>query len=181
MSARIEKEKQKTQTKTKKSTYYYTMVDPVFFSLIVAVQFGLMPIFHKQLLHVLKPNTILVVSWVLYSLACLIFAIINKDNIARDAQKNLKWKHVGILAITAVVCNFFGHYIYYNVLKNNDSHIVTALIFSSPIVTLLIAYFYLKEKISFVGFTGVCLIVLGVICIAFNQANRYRGYLDYHA
>jgi drug/metabolite transporter (DMT)-like permease len=39
----------------------------------------------------------------------------------------------------------------------------------SPVFTLLIAFFFLKEKITPIGFFGVVFIVMGVVMLAFNK------------
>jgi len=57
------------------------------------------------------------------------------------------------------------------VLKDNHSHIISALDSSAPFFTLLIAYFLLNEKVNVFGILGTILIVLGVVCISYNDAD----------
>jgi drug/metabolite transporter (DMT)-like permease len=56
-------------------------------------------------------------------------------------------------------------------LKKHDSYIISALIYSSPIFTLLLACLFLNEQITYYGLLGVLFIVVGV---GFISTNDYK-------
>jgi drug/metabolite transporter (DMT)-like permease len=57
------------------------------------------------------------------------------------------------------------------VLREHESYIISALVYSSPVFTFLIALFLNSEKITGFGVLGISLIVLGVISIMFNDCQ----------
>jgi drug/metabolite transporter (DMT)-like permease len=66
---------------------------------------------------------------------------------------------------------FFGNIIYYYVLKDNNTSLVTALESCAPFFTLVLAYFLLNEKVNLIGLLGIAFIVLGVIFISYNDTK----------
>ena len=74
-----------------------------------------------------------------------------------------------MMLFQGVIVLFFGNIIYYYVLNDNNSSIVTALEGSAPLFTLIVAYYFLNEKVSFIGLIGILLIILGVVCISHND------------
>jgi drug/metabolite transporter (DMT)-like permease len=77
-----------------------------------------------------------------------------------------------LVVFSAVIAGFFANYLYFNVIKNHASHLVSALVFSSPFFTLLFSYFLLKEDISLTSLIGVMFIVFGVILLAFKAKPK---------
>jgi len=80
---------------------------------------------------------------------------------------------IGILILLPIFTVFLANILYYNILKTHESSIISALIYSSPVFTLIIAYLFLKERLDIYGLSGVCAIILGVILIAMNN-GRYE-------
>jgi drug/metabolite transporter (DMT)-like permease len=65
---------------------------------------------------------------------------------------------------------FMANMIYYYILKNHDSSIISALIYSSPVFTLIIAHLFLKERLDIYGVSGIFAIIIGVILISQNKS-----------
>lgn len=143
----------------------------VLLSLVVAFQWGLMPIILKQMLTSFPTPMVFVLSWFLYSCAMLAYIFYKWDIIKPSALK-LKLNHVLWVAVSAIGCSFAGHLLYYHLLEKHDSYIVIALVNAAPFVTLLLAALYLKEDVTVTGFAGVLLIVLGVVCIVLNERRK---------
>lgn len=112
----------------------------------------------------------MVLSNLFYTLCTIAYAIYYRDIILQDVTK-LNSLTVGMMAFAACVCGFLMNVLYFKILKRYDSYIVSALIYSCPVFTLILAYLLLKERISFQGFLGVAFIILGVICLAFNETG----------
>jgi uncharacterized membrane protein len=140
----------------------------IVWSLIISFLWGLSPTIHKKVLSDLHPHIVLVISGVVYFIALIVLMLYNIELLMKEGKK-VRAKHLGWLAATTVGCTFFGSIIYYHVLSKHDSHVVTAIAYSSPVFTLILAYLFLNEKISLLGCIGVLMIVAGVVCIGFND------------
>lgn len=67
---------------------------------------------------------------------------------------------------------------YYYILKDHETSIISALIYSSPVFTLVIAYLFLKERLDIYGFSGILAIIVGVILVSQNnQSSRHLEFL----
>lgn len=149
------------------STYCIKM-NVVLYGLIVAVLWGAMNAINKYVLNSIHPQMLFVLGGIVYFASILVFIACNwrllKTESIRVKPSVLAWIVGGTIA-----CTFGGSILYYYVLSKHDSHVVTAIVSSSPLVTLLLAYLFLKEDITANGLIGVFLIVAGVICIGQNK------------
>lgn len=134
-------------------------------SLAVSFLWAIPPIIQKSLMKTMDQKALLFYTWVFYSVCVIIYAFIHWESIS---QQKLSTTTLFWIAVTASISGLIGNIIYLYVLKRYDSHIVTALTYSSPLFTLVMAYLILHEKITLMGALGVMLIASGVICLAFN-------------
>ncbi len=86
----------------------------------------------------------------------------------KDFKKMTIYNYIWIF-IAAIFCLFVANLLYYYILKKNNSSAISALIYSCPIFTLLIAYFFLKEEIDTYGLLGIFFVILGIIFISLND------------
>jgi drug/metabolite transporter (DMT)-like permease len=94
-------------------------------------------------------------------------------------MKQLSIRDVCFIGFTSMITGFFASLIYFHILKKHESYVIAALIYSSPVFTLLISYFVLKEKVSYIGVAGVILIVSGVIMLALNEkGHKHEEFLN---
>ena len=128
---------------------------------------GLAPVIHKYVMKDLSFQTVMFIEAFLICIATVFFGIYYYDHIVNDIHK-LNMKTFGLLLLAGILCGFVTNFIYFSLIKNNDSYIVTALTYCSPFFTLFLAYYLLQEKITYSGFVGVVLIVFGVMFISFN-------------
>jgi len=140
----------------------------IFLALFISFLWGLQPVVHKQLLQKLDLITILLISTFVNFSLVVIVALVQKQKILSDL-KIITFSDVSIIAAVSAFTVFLSNIIYLYVLKSHESSIISALIYSSPVFTLLISYFYLRERLHVYGFLGVCSIILGVILIAQNH------------
>jgi drug/metabolite transporter (DMT)-like permease len=142
----------------------------IYVALFVAFLWGIHPILNKILLGKFNVPTVLVLSHFVYFLAVLIFIYLNYSEIAKDIKK-VNSQDILILISVSLGAGFLANLLFYYVLKSHESSLVSALVFSSPIFTLIVAYFFMKEELNNFGILGILLIVLGVVCIAYNDGN----------
>jgi len=143
----------------------------IFLALFISFLWGLQPVVHKQLLQKLDLITILLISTFVNFSLVVIVALVQKQKILSDLKK-ITFSDVSIIAAVSAFTVFLSNIIYLYVLKSHESSIISALIYSSPVFTLLISYFYLRERLHVYGFLGVCSIILGVILIAQNNPTK---------
>jgi len=142
----------------------------IYVALFVAFLWGIHPILNKILLGKFSVPTVLVLSNAVYFLAVLVFIYVNYSEISKDIKK-ITAQDILLLITVSIGAGFLANLLYYYVLKSHESSLVSALVFSSPIFTLIVAYFFMKEELNSFGILGILLITLGVVCIAYNDGN----------
>lgn len=130
---------------------------------------GTTPLIHKLVLQKLNKITIMVIGGFIYYALLLVLLFVNYDIIKKDVPK-ITYKDIGLIAFVSGIVGFVGNLLYLYVLKKHSSSIISALVYSSPIFTLLLAYALNTEKIAPLGIIGILLVVKGIICIAFNDS-----------
>lgn len=140
----------------------------IFVALFIGFLGGLAPVIHKTLLGKYNPVTILILSCIFYTVAALIYASWNIEHIVKDIRKITKIDVITI-ATTAIIAGFFANILYYYVLHKHESHIIVALMDTCPFFTLVLAYFFLNEKVNLYGLFGIFFIIAGVFCLAYND------------
>ena len=139
-------------------------------ALVVAFLWGIHPILSKTLLNKFDVASVMVFNNIAYFLAILVFSFYNRHLILKDARR-VDMYDATIITTIAIAASFTANLIYYYVLKDHESSLISALVYSSPIFTLIVAYLFLKEQLTVMGVAGILLIVAGVMCIAFNDGN----------
>uniref|UniRef100_A0A6C0I375 EamA domain-containing protein n=1 Tax=viral metagenome TaxID=1070528 RepID=A0A6C0I375_9ZZZZ len=139
-------------------------------ALFIAVLEGLAPIIHKHLLAQISPATLLVVGALAYFFCVFCFALYHKETLITEIPTISKRDWLIILGSTAIT-GFVVNILYYTILQNHESFVIAALIFCSPVFTMLILFLFMNHKLNGFSVLGVLSIVLGVICIAFSEAE----------
>ena len=140
----------------------------LFLALLIALLWGSQPALHKDLLTRYHWSTIITLSAVLYFACILVLFALYAEPIWKDVAKIRA--HDALLIIFLVICTtFLTSVLYYVVLKKHSSSIVSALIYSAPVFTFVIAYLFLKERLTPVATLGIALVIMGILCIAYNE------------
>ena len=139
-------------------------------ALFVSFLWGVVPVIHKFLLHEVHFSVVLVISSVAYITCAMGFAAYNWKEL-RPRLHYVSATNIAIIVATSAITGFLANLLYLYILKDNESYIVSALIYSSPVFTLLLAYVVLHERMNVLGVVGVLLIVAGVAAIAYNEAS----------
>jgi transporter family protein len=149
----------------------------LFISLLIAFLWGLSPIIHKSLLNKFNPLSLMLFFSVGYFLCLLLLLPFHYKTIKGDVL-NLTTNDIKLLLISATITGFLANFLFYYVLKSNNSSIVAALGSTSPLFTLLIAYFLMTEKVNSYGILGIIFIVVGVICISVNDKKVNEFFIN---
>jgi len=134
-------------------------------ALVIALLWGSQPVLHKQLVSKYDPATIMLFSSVIYVSLVLTLCFRNSSRVGEDLGK-LTRKDILILVGLPVVTIFFANIIYFHVLKNHKTSVISAVIYSAPAFTLVIAYLFYKEKLSTSALLGIIAILAGLFLLA---------------
>jgi drug/metabolite transporter (DMT)-like permease len=141
-------------------------------SLLISFLWGASPVLHKFLFmtNPLSSQTMIVSGSFYYFLCTCIYFYFNQKIVLSELQQ-LSYSTLAIMAFSAVLAGFFANYLYFHVLRESSSYVVSALIFSSPFFTFILARLFLREEITVKSALGVVLIVLGVVLLALSKKS----------
>ena len=141
----------------------------IFLAILISFLWGIQAVINKHLLEKFNQITIMFVSSLIYCFLIIILAITNSKRVLSDINKFTYTDMLTVIALS-VFTIFMANMIYYYILKNHDSSIISALIYSSPVFTLIIAHLFLKERLDIYGVSGIFAIIIGVILISQNKS-----------
>jgi drug/metabolite transporter (DMT)-like permease len=142
----------------------------IFVALFVSLLWGIQPVLHKLLLSKYKPITILIISSFLYFYLIAMVAFARNADVKNDLD-NITRRDILIILSIGLFSGFIGNMLYLYVLKDHNTSIISALIYSSPVFTLIISYLFLNEKLNMYGLLGVITIIIGVILVSLNEKS----------
>lgn len=142
----------------------------IFLGLLISFLWGIQPLIHKHLLNNYSSFTIIILTNVINTLLLLFIIPTNYDIFYTDLKKFNNMDYFWIIIVTLFTI-FITNLLYYDVLKNHDSSIISGIVGSSPIFTLLLASIFLKENIDFISKLGIIFVIIGVFLIAFNNST----------
>jgi drug/metabolite transporter (DMT)-like permease len=134
-------------------------------ALVIALLWGSQPILNRQLMGKYDPATIMLFSSVIYTILVMALCFRNSSRVGEDLGK-LTRKDLLILVGLPVVTIFFANLIYFHVLKNHKTSVISAIMYSAPAFTLAIAYLFYKEKLSPSALLGIGAILAGLFLLA---------------
>lgn len=135
-------------------------------SLVISVLWGVQPIMCKNLLENMSHTSVMLITSIIDIICVVLYAIYHQDDIKTD--KITKNNFLALLFIS-VFTIFLTSIMYYNILKDNKSSIVTALTYTAPIFTLLAGYITLEEQVKIKDIFGILLIVVGVVVLTYGN------------
>jgi O-acetylserine/cysteine efflux transporter len=129
--------------------------------LLVSFIWGFIPIIDKFVLAHVDPKLFLL----LFTGFMFLYALIYH----RSFKIQTVDKKYILLTFLSSLLAFVALFVYLTLLRDNDSHLVSAIVYSAPMFTLLLAILILKEKPAPISIAGIILIIIGVWCIAFKS------------
>ena len=148
----------------------------IFIAIFISFLWGIQPIVHKHLLNRYNFITIMLISTIVNFSLILAVSITRNKEILVDMNK-LTFRDLFILVLVSSFTIFLANMMYYYILKNHESSIISALVYSSPVFTLIIAYIFFKERLDIYGISGIFLMILGVILVSNN--NKFSKEMEF--
>lgn len=152
------------------------MWDIVIMSLIVSLLYGISPILYKYIFLIYQYEihtfTLLLISSFVFFVCTLFCYIVQRDRVKQDFINLYKNKKVFIILISSSLFSvFIANLLYFIILKkaNTKSYIVSTLVFTSPLFTLLLSYFFLNEGITIITLLSIVLIVTGILALTLTN------------
>jgi len=142
----------------------------IILSIFTSFLWGASPVIQKQLLKKFDKKTLML----FYSSANILFVTLMMsfyNNHLYSDIKSLNIYDIFLVFAYTFFTIFMANLIFLEVLKYNNAHEVAAIEGIYPFFTLLLAYLFLKEKITIFGVLGIILVVLGVVCISMNDSE----------
>ena len=142
----------------------------IILSIFTSFLWGASPVIQKQLLKKFDKRSLML----FYSSANILFVSLLLsfyNNHLYSDIKSLNAYDIFLVFAYTFFTIFMANLIFLEVLKYNNAHEVAAIEGIYPFFTLLLAYLFLKEKITIFGVLGVILVVLGVVCISMNDSE----------
>ena len=133
--------------------------------LFIAALWAVSTICNKKALSHMNPEATLCATVFVTFCLTLVFMMLHKEKIFHIENKwNITtWTYV----ITgALIGNTIAYYLYYKMLSNHPSYLVTALTYTSPLMVTVFAMLFLSEQITLYSWLGVICIIVGVLLVA---------------
>ena len=135
--------------------------------LLIAFLWGALGVVNKYVLNHLESSTVFVLSGSVYFLLLIGLWFYNKKTIDKDLKKITQFQIFCIIA-TAIFLTILPNFLYYYFLKRTKASIITAVAYSAPVFTLILAYLFLNEKIKAISVLGIILITLGISFVSYE-------------
>ena len=140
-------------------------------ALFVSFLWGLQPVILKHALGSVDFRAVFVITALVYAVCVAIFSLFNWSAL-RESFSKIDCKSTMLIALSSLLTAFFANILFMYLLRKRSSSVVTAIVYSSPVFTLILAYLFLNEHLGVSGCIGVLLIVVGMVCIAMNEHQR---------
>jgi uncharacterized membrane protein len=140
-------------------------MDLIFYSMIVSLFWGMSPVFYKMVMNKVDNKVTFIINNIFFTLGVIGYTLYYWDQIKSEIQ-NISMRDTLTIGVLSILLSFVPNIIYYNLINNHDSYIVSALVNSAPIFTVGLSYWLLQENVTKYGMLGVILIIVGVYCLS---------------
>ena len=141
----------------------------IIYAFIIAFLTGFSPIIHRYILPRISGAFIMLVSAITYGLAVLFYIYFWKwSDVVKDMKDSKPY--IPLLAATTLFGMFFANILYLYAIKHT-SNINTVIVITAlyPVVTLVLASIFLKERLSIWGLLGFFMILVGISVLLYTS------------
>lgn len=133
-------------------------------AVFIAFIWGSTPFLTKHILQNIDYKSLILFESILAFSISMMYSYYNKTDIMKDIKRvKLKTLFAVLLLVTTVFC---VNIMYYNVIRDHETYVISAITSIYPVVAFILSYLFLKEQITFLKALGVFLVTAGIICIA---------------
>ena len=136
-------------------------------ALLVAIIWGINPIFEKFALKNASPYSVITIRFI-FTAVCLAIITLTTgrlEEITKVDGRSLFW-----ILISGLVGGLIGLFLFFVALKHEDTSKVVPIAATFPMFTALYAYMLLGEAISLKRAIGILFVVIGAILINVKEA-----------
>ena len=144
-------------------------MNSIFLAICIAFLWGISPIIFKYLLGDIDMKVIMFLTAIVYTSCAIIYIIPSWNGIIASIRK-ISNKHLVLIVINAIVMTFLANLLFLMALKNNSkTYLITAIAFCAPLFSLLIAFFFLNQKLTWYNIIGMTLTIMGIFVLSYYQ------------
>lgn len=140
--------------------------------ILVNLIWGVGPIIDKYMMKYMDIITLMLIVSVIYLLAVIALAIRNRKLVIRDYNNMKNIENYKVLLLVLVIFSFsltVANYGYLFAVNSENTALATILTSLYPIITLIIGYRFLKEKMTKLELCGFLLILCGIMLINYSK------------
>ena len=138
--------------------------------ILVNLIWGVGPIIDKYMMKYMDIITLMLIISVIYLLAVIALVIKNRKLVIRDYNNMKNIKNYKVLLLVLVSFSLtVANYGYLFAVNSGNTALATILTSLYPIITLLIGYRFLKEKMTKLELGGFLLILCGIMLINYSK------------
>ena len=136
-------------------------------ALSIALLWSIGPVLQKfALARGVHPYAVLVAGSLTYVTCVIPFALWNWDKVSGGFRAlGADWRSTAAVVSAAVTTSFVGNLMFLTLLRGHESYVTTALTYTSPMFTCLIAWLFLGEALTVLRASGVAAIALGTFLL----------------
>lgn len=138
-------------------------------SIAIATCWSISSILQKDVFSEVNPNTLLFYVAMMFCGMMIVLAILRPDIV--DVRLSMDYYRYVQMALIALLGFFVPNFLLFNLIGENDVNRVIALSYISPMITVLLAWLLLNERINVYSVVGVILISTGAYLIATHTTN----------
>lgn len=143
------------------------MTQGAMLALIVALIWGINPIFEKFALKNATPFSVITIRFIFTAICLGAYTLVagRMDELIKVDSRSLMW-----ILLSGLLGGLIGLFIFFVALKQEDTSKVLPIIASFPMFTAVFAYFLLGETISLKRFIGIMFVIVGVVLINIKES-----------
>ncbi len=133
-------------------------------SLFIALLSGISPLVIRVMSKTVSHHTVMAISAIVYFVSTMIYIyLFHYDTVLQDIQYT---NYIFIIILTSFVGFFLASSMYFYALKHTDNVNYVVIITSLyPVVTLILSYYFLDEKLTWQGLLGFVFVIIGIVLL----------------
>ena len=141
-----------------------------FFLAMAVLSWGLVGVLEKTIINDVKPWAFIFWRWVGLGI-CLLLLMASSGKM-REVVATPAWKSIAIAMVTGIVSWLIAQFFFFKALEMEQVSIVVPFTATFPLVTAVVAYWVLREPLTWTKLIGTALIVGGCMLLFFDVGKK---------